>query len=465
MRHVHKILSIVIVLTLTFPQVFASDGLWSKDLDAILNKNGLNNNQYGIEIRDTNGKVYYSANSKQAFNPASTMKLLVSIVALDKFGPQYKFHTLLKKQRKDVCIVGQGDPSFVYEDMYLMVEEALRSPELKDNTIENIIVDESFFPTTKQYDGDFDDDAQRSFTAPLSSLSLNYNSVSIFVKPSAVGSKPFVYTEPRSGYFSIRNNARTSNGGEKTINATVDANSDKVVITIAGQIPITSKETIIYRAMTDPSNYAGNILKDMFNRAGVAVTGTILKRACASDAETIADFDSKPLSQIVMGMNKFSNNFIAETLLYHLGEPRNSQSGMNEMLTWAKKKNLPMDQVKITNASGLSRDNALTPVFLWELFSYGRNIFQISPELMASLPIGGMDGTLRRRFHGSDTESLIRAKSGSLKNTVSLVGSIQTPKKGELLFVFLFETKGKTTGQIQSIEERLLEKVAALGKN
>ncbi len=84
---------------------------------------------------------------------------------------------------------------------------------------------------------------------------------------------------------------------------------------------------------------------------------------------------------------------------------------------------------------------------------------------MASLPIGGLDGTLRRRFHDNDTEGLIRAKSGSLKNTVSLVGSIETPKKGDLLFVFLFETRGKTTAQIQSIEERLLEKVAALGKN
>lgn len=85
--------------------------------------------------------------------------------------------------------------------------------------------------------------------------------------------------------------------------------------------------------------------------------------------------------------------------------------------------------------------------------------------MMASLPMGGLDGTLRRRFQSESLQGQVRAKSGSLRNTVSLVGSIQTAKKGELLFVFLFETRGKSMGQIQAIEEKLLEKVAALGRN
>lgn len=464
---VHKIITFVLVFSiLSISNTQASEGIWSKEIETIMQKNGIANDQYGMEIRNLSGdKIYFSANSKQSFNPASTIKLLISIIALEKLGPQYKFQTQLKKQGKDLCLVGLGDPSLVYEDLFLMVEEFLRSPSFEKKSIDNIIIDESFFPTTRQYNDEFEDDSQRSFTAPLSSVSLNYNSVTIFVKPGTVGNKPFIYTEPRSTYFVIHNQAKTVSAGSKTIGVNVETKPDKVEISVSGQIPIQDNGSIIYRAVTEPSIYAGYILKDQLIRAGVTVTGSLQKMRCTPDAAEIVTYKSKPLSQIMMGMNKFSNNFIAETLLYHLGEQPTSQSGLDKMIAWSKQKSLPLENVKIQNASGLSRDNSLTPIFLWELLSYGKNSFQISPELMASLPIAGLDGTLKRRFHGDSTTGNIRAKSGSLKNTVSLVGSIQTAQKGELLFAFLFKTQGKTMQQIQLIEEKILEKVVALGKN
>jgi D-alanyl-D-alanine carboxypeptidase/D-alanyl-D-alanine-endopeptidase (penicillin-binding protein 4) len=460
---VHKIILIVSVLFSS--SAFSSDGLWSKDIDTLLEKNGLSKDQYGIEIRSADStQNYYSANSKQPFNPASTMKILVSIASLEQLGPHYKFATLLKKQGKDLCLVGQGDPSLVYEDLFLLTEQTLREPSFGKTAIDHIFVDESFFPITRQYDEDFDGDGQRSFTAPLSSLSLNYNSVTIFVKPGAVGEKPEVYTEPRSSYFVIRNQAKTISTGAKTIGATIQSKGDKIEVTVSGQIS-TKDSSIIYRAIPEPALYAGSIFKDLLQRAGVTISGSVEKKNCGLEFAELSRFQSKPLSQIVMGMNKFSNNFIAETLMYHLGEKPTSKSGLEKLHDWTVKKNLPLTHVNIENASGLSRDNSVTPSFLWGLYSYGRNNFKTSAEMMASLPMGGLDGTLRRRFQSESLQGLVRAKSGSLRNTVSLVGSIQTAKKGELLFVFLFETRGKSMGQIQAIEEKILEKVAALGRN
>jgi len=462
---IHKI--VIFIGSILFSSMaFSSDGIWSKEIDSILEKNDLSKDQYGIEIRNLDGsQIYYSANKDKAFNPASTMKMLVATMALEELGPAYKFSTYVKKSGSDLCLVGQGDPSMVYEDMFLLVEQLLREPSMDAVTIGNIFVDESFFPIVRQYDEDFDGDSQRSFTAPLSSLSLNYNSVTVFAKASSPGKKPFVYTEPRSSYFSIINQAKTVSSGTKTIAAHVTAKGDLIQITVSGQIPVQSKDSIIYRAVPEPAIYAGSIFKDLLQRTGVSVSGKVQKKTCGENFTELVKFQSRPLSEIISGMNKFSNNFIAETLVYHLDEKATSQAGLEKMRAWAKSKNFPMENTLIDNASGLSRSNKVTPLFLWKLFSYGRNTFQTYPDLMSSLPISGYDGTLRRRFKTDSTEGMIRAKSGSLRNTVSLVGSIQTAKKGELLFVFLFDTRSKTTSQIQYIEEKILEKVAALGRN
>lgn len=445
---------------------FAAEGIWASEIESVLQKNGLDKNQYGIEIRSADGsQTYFSSNTNQSFNPASTIKILVAIVALEKLGPHYKFSTLVKKNGKDLCLVGQGDPSLVYEDLFLLSEQLLREPTFNKKEVGQIFVDENHFPTILQYGDDFDGDAQRSFTAPLSSLSLNYNSVTIFVKPGKVGGKAEVYTEPRSNYFVIKNQTKTISSGEKMIDVRVDNKEDKVEITAIGKISPSDKETLVYRAVTNPSIYAGSIFKDLLQRANVTVTGNVQKKNCGPEFQEVARFQSKPLSQIILGMNKFSNNFIAEMLTYHVGSEHTSKSGMDEVLHWAKSKKLPMTKVHIENASGLSRNNSVTPIFLWNLLAYGHRNFETYPEFISSFPLSGLDGTLRRRFHSPSTKGLIRAKSGSLKNTVSLVGTIETVKRGEILFVFLFDTGGKSTSQIQSIEEKILEKVAALAQN
>lgn len=464
---VYKIIALLIFLFIDSSKIFASEGVWSKEIDAVLNKHGLVKDQYGIEIRSLDGShTYYSANKRKAFNPASTMKLLISTVALEELGPTYKFSTLVKQSKNNLCLVGQGDPSLVYEDLFLMVEQLLREPKMNKAKIENIFVDESFFPTVRQYGDDFDGDSQRSFTAPLSSLSLNYNSVTVFVKAgNHLGEKPFVYTEPRSSYFSIVNQAHTIQKGANTISADVKPKGDAIEITVNGNTPLQSNDRIIYRAIPDPALYAGSIFKDLLQKSGVIVSGAVQKKLCDANSSELIRYSSQPLSQIILGMNKFSNNFIAETLLYHLDKKATRQAGLEAMIAWAKSKKLPMENVSIDNASGLSRHNAVTPDFLWSLYSYARNTFQIFPELMTSLPISGNDGTLRRRFQTQTTQGMIRAKSGSLRNAVSLAGSIQTAKRGELLFTFLFDTRSKNPFQIQYIEEKILEKVVVLGRN
>lgn len=463
MAQIHKKFFLVVFL---FSQIAnAADGIWAANIESLLQKKGVSKNQYGIEIRGVNGSpIYFSSNSNQPFNPASTMKTLISIASLEELGVNYKFSTIVKKKDRDVCLIGQGDPSLVYEDMFLIVEKLLRSQNFQKPTVDHIFVDDSYFPTQRQYDEEFEGDSQRSFTAPISSMSLNYNSVTVFADPSKIGSDAFVSTEPTSNYFRIHNNAKTSKNGGQQISVRTEQKNDHLDIFVSGQIGFQDKQMIIYRAVPDPSLYAGFVFKELLRRAGVVIQNSVEKKTCPADATEMVNYQSKSLSQIVMGMNKFSNNFIAESLLIQLGDQKNSASGMQKVKQWISKKNFPMTNVQIENASGLSRNNTVTPNFLWELFSYGRNDYPIAYEFMSSLPIGATDGTLRRRFKSPLLAGRVRAKSGSLNNVTTLAGTIDTQGQGELLFVFLFNNSNKSGYEIQSIEEQVLETLATLGK-
>lgn len=462
---VHKIMFFVISVFFFCTSSHADEGIWAKDIQSLIEKSGVKKNQYGMEIRNVTGdRVYFSANANQPFNPASTMKMLISIAALEKLDPSHKFSTTVKKQGNDLCLVGGGDPSFVYEDLFLMVEKLLRNPSFEKTNLGNIVVDESFFPTTRNYADDFEGDEQRAFTAPLSSMSLNYNSVSVFVNPAQPGSKPFVSTEPRSNYFTIENHAQTVSKGGGNISIRTKPTGNQFAIEVTGLINANDRNIIQYRAVPDPAMYAGRIFQDLLERAGANVKGTVQKKNCAGGVPVLLQYESKPLSQITMGMNKFSNNFIAETLLIHYGNQPTSESGLENLNLWLKEKKFPMQNVVVQNSSGLSRSNSVTPDFLWHVISYSRNNPRISPEIFSSLPIGGLDGTLKRRFKSTALKGMVRAKSGSLKGAISLVGSINTQSQGELLFVFLFRLEGKTALEIQTLEENILEKIASLGK-
>jgi serine-type D-Ala-D-Ala carboxypeptidase/endopeptidase (penicillin-binding protein 4) len=198
------------------------------------------------------------------------------------------------------------------------------------------------------------------------------------------------------------------------------------------------------------------LFADQFRRGGGAIGGKIRTAPCPSGAAILLEFPSKPLSQIVFDLNKFSNNFIAEMLLRAAGSDPKPESGLAQLTAWMAQRGIPAAGTVLDNASGLSRKTRISARTLVSIVRSAANDLTVGPEFLASLGIAGTDGTLHRRFLGTPAERKVRAKSGSLSGAVSLTGVLETEGGEKLAFSTIFNVPSKPNWELQRLEERLI---------
>ena len=175
----------------------------------------------------------------------------------------------------------------------------------------------------------------------------------------------------------------------------------------------------------------GHLLKTILMQKGINIGGQVTTGKVPSDARSIVKHLSPPLADIIKLMNKPSDNWIAEMLFKAIGAEVKGEPG-----TWKKgretvdeflgeiMKELPAH--RFVDGSGLSRYNLLNAELLTKLLIYMYHNFELMPEYMASLPIAGVDGTLKNRMQGMYAEKVLRAKTGTLSGVSALSGYTKT---------------------------------------
>lgn len=447
---------LAILLALFVTSALAGEGPWANITDPILRKEKLPAGAYGIEVRELeSGKLLFADGQKNLLNPASSIKVLTSAALLSKLGPNHRFKTTVKRAGQDLCLVGGGDPSLVNETMWLLVEEARRRGVASVSG--DLIADDSFFPASRKHLKDFRGDNARAFTAPIGALSINFNSLTIYAEPTRVGKSPTISLDPDLPIFDVRNRAKTaSRASRRDLSTTIRPSTNGFSVSVGGKVSTKRDRTTIYRALPDPAFYAASVFADLFRQAGGTIAGKIRTGHCPSTAVTVFSFSSKPLSQIIFDLNKFSNNFIAEMLLRSVGAKPTAASGIDELHGWMRQNGIPRNGTLIENASGLSRKTRISAGTIVSIVRTAANDLRIGPEFLASFGISGTDGTLRRRFARSVAESRVRAKSGSLYGVVSLTGIIQTLEGKKLVFCTMFNIRSKANWKLQRLEEALI---------
>ena len=440
--------------TLAGPQ-----GPWSAKLAPILERSKIAPGSYGVEIRSlADGKLLYSANADRGFNPASTIKVLTAATSLSKFGPNHRFQTTVLRSGNDLCLKGGGDPWLVNETMWNLVEEVRRAGVHRIKG--DLVADESLFPTSMDHSEEFEGDSDRAFTASASALSANFNSLTINVEPGNPGKTGQVSLDPPLSFFDLKNRTRTSSNGEATLGAKLHRSGEKIEVVVSGAIPAGRKRVTLYRSVADPPRYAAHLFVEHFRRAGDVLEGKIRVGSCPENAQEILKFDSVPLSMVVFGLLKFSNNFIADMLVRNLGEEHTVQSGLGEIRRWLTSVQVGGERGVLENGSGLSRETRISAASLVAALRGALNDFRFAPEFLAALPISGTDGTFRRRLKNSDASAQVRAKSGQISGVVSLAGVAQT-HSGQVVFAFLFNDVSGRESAIRDLEDRLLEKIVS----
>lgn len=202
-------------------------------------------------------------------------------------------------------------------------------------------------------------------------------------------------------------------------------------------------------------------MRSFLAQRGVQVTGSIKNGVTPEKAEVLGECDSKAIEQILADMNKFSNNYVAEMLTKNLGALRKQKSAsladgvvlINEHL---KSLALPEDQYHIESPSGLTRQNKMSSFAMWKILQHLRNDFRVQPEFLTSLPIAGIDGTLKKRMKDSPAERWVRAKTGYISNVVSLAGYAGLEDGRVVTFTFMYNGSTDETKVRQFFDKLLI---------
>jgi D-alanyl-D-alanine carboxypeptidase/D-alanyl-D-alanine-endopeptidase (penicillin-binding protein 4) len=465
-----KFYFLIACLLITVRPAFADENI-KNEIQKIIKKSGVPEGDLGIYITSGEGEnqeIIFDLNSKKKMIPASISKVATASAVLDYFPPGYKFKTQLlsagniqdKTLKGDLYLRGGGDPSFVSENMWFLVNNFKRSEIQKVEG--DIVVDDSLFDGSRYDSSRQPERVDRAYDAPVGAMSFNWNSINIYVRPGSKPGEPArVFLDPENDYVRLVNKTTTSGGSENSVVASrvEDKSFGGDVIHVSGKIGVNSKEVTIFKNITQPDLWAGFNLKSFLAQRGVQVTGKIRTGKTPDKAVVLGEEESKGIEQTIADMNKFSNNYVAEMLTKNIGalkaQPGNLNSGMEMINAHLKKLGLPEDQYYFQNPSGLTRDNRISSYAMWKIIMHLKNDFQIQPEFLTSLPIAGVDGTLKKRMKNSPGERWVRAKTGFLTNVVSLAG--YAGRKDGRVFTFTFIFNGtKDEGSVRSFFDQML---------
>ncbi|MDH5543634.1 MAG: D-alanyl-D-alanine carboxypeptidase/D-alanyl-D-alanine-endopeptidase [Nitrospinota bacterium] len=465
MRHLAILLWI---LLLSFPAYGEEKSLLEKRINQVLANQCTESATVSMLVKSLGtGKVLYSKAPDLPMVPASTMKIVTSIAALEILKPDYIFKTHFSHTgtrvgdviNGDLIISGGGDPHIVIEDLFLMANELKKRG--VNRVTGNLILDESYFELVPFPKGWKPSSKRRAYEAPIGALSFNFNSFAISIfPPIQTGGKAVVSLSPDSPYFSLINNVRVVNRGRSKI--TLDFKKRQgggETVVVGGQIHSESKDLIYYRSVKYPLEYFGMTFIHFLSMSGVTFGGGVVHDLPEGESKSLFIYESKPLFDQVAFMNKYSNNFMAEHILKTISAesvaaPGSQSDGVKRVEEFLGNMGFNSDSYRIYDGSGFARENRLTTSLIVHLLEHAYKKWEYGPEFITSLALMGKDGSVEERM--VSTNKTIRVKTGTL-NSVSALSGFYPVDSGDILaFSILFNNLPCENGEILDVQHRLL---------
>ncbi|HSH84167.1 MAG TPA: D-alanyl-D-alanine carboxypeptidase/D-alanyl-D-alanine-endopeptidase [Guyparkeria sp.] len=404
------------------------------------------------------------------FNPASVMKLVTAVAALDVLGPSFQWKTEIYADTMpvkgvingDLYIKGFGDPWFRSEDLWGV---ARRLQELGVNEIRgDVILDDSYFAPIDADPGDFDNRPDRVYNAIPNALLLDNRAVRISISPHNDGSAA-VSTWPPNPRMTLQDQLQlvdqpcqsSTNQPVIDIRNPTEAGAE---IRVHGTVSRQCAPHLYYRVAGDPHDAFFHAFERLFEFAGGQITGHWRKGLVQTGAVKLLSHESQPLSYYLWLMNKWSNNVMARQIALTIaaeleGAPATELKASKAIERWANNRGLDWTGVVFDNGSGLSRTARLSPRQLGDMLqSVWKSHFM--PELMATLPIGGIDGTMRKRLTNGSIRGHAHIKTGTLRDVRSGAGFLLARSGRRYVVVMLHNEPGVQYGGGTRVQDALL---------
>lgn len=431
-------------------------------IEAIFDDTAFAHAHWGVVVQSLQtGEPLYEQNRDKFFMPASNMKLITGAAALDALGPEYRYRTRIVAAgpiedgvlRGDLKIIGAGDPAisgrFTEGDpraIFRAWADSLRAHGI-ERVAGAIIGVDTVFDDRNWGRGWMWDDLLSYYSAEFSGLTFNEGAIEVTVFPgSGVGAPGIIVLDPPTGYVRVQNRTTTVPAGTPP-RIRFEREVTGAGLIVSGEIPADS--TVVQRdlAVRGSSSFFVSMLRQVLREEGIMVEGPALvlgdrigfeeESALLGTPEPLFIHLSPPMREILPALLKPSQNQIAEILLKTLGRELrgegSSEAGTEVVDSLLVVWDLDPSELLMADGSGLSRYNYVTPDLLIALLE--RMTRSPHWELWyASLPIAGIDGTLRNRLRGTVAEGNVHAKTGTLANTRALSGYLTTADGERLIF-------------------------------
>ncbi|HEY0311538.1 MAG TPA: D-alanyl-D-alanine carboxypeptidase/D-alanyl-D-alanine-endopeptidase [Allosphingosinicella sp.] len=434
--------------------------------------------RFGLVVATDDGRELVAISPEGRFVPASTTKMFtIAAVFADLPGIEQPdanggASVLLERHgaaAQDVVLEGHGDARLssapgCAEDCLAALADAVAA---KVREVGNVIGDDTAFPDQRWSQGMSWNNIPTASGTAASALTLDDNELPLLVTPSAPGQRPTVALAP---YFILRNEAVTGPAGGVS-----DLDVERLPLSrdlrLTGTIAAGAKPQRIRLGIDDPADFAAWRLKALLEARGVRVTGAVLARhrpagaapPTSSHGELLARLTPPPLHADLTQTAKVSQNLHAELFLRRLarlgGGGGSVAEGVKAVRVLLDQAGVPQRQAEFSDGAGMSTYNRLSPrgavTFLrWASHQPWGSAWR------EAFPVGGVDGTLARRFHGGPLQGRLFAKTGSLNQTSALVGYLVAKSGRTLAFAAFANDIPEGAGAVKAIDAAL-ELVAA----
>ncbi len=441
-------------------------------LETLLADSILSRASVGIDIvRVEDGARIASINADKLFHPASTMKLVTSAAAIATLPADYAFRTELFSDagirdstlEGDLYVRGGGDPLFDMPD----VDSLAALVELAGirRIRGDLVGDESRFDTLHWGKGWQWDDEPSTEEAFTSALSFHENSVTVTVGPAPrVGGELSVAIDPVPGYFTVVNLSSTSGArGDDSVTVRRPVGTNRIVV--EGHLSRTSPSRTFDLSVFNPAGYFLEALRTALAGRGVTLRGRV--RTGVTAGSHPLGYVSTSLGAVLHRMNKQSSNLCAENVLKVIGletsgPPGSAGAGIRAVGDYLRAAGTDPGAMILADGSGVSWYNAVSPGDLVAVLidQYRRkSTFRMFFE---SLPVSGMDGTLRTRMRGGDAAGRIAAKTGTIAGVSTLSGYAMTLSHDLLAFSIMINHYPGKIDELRDLQDRILNDLVRL---